>query len=194
MDSTLRFVRPRMGETYSAEVTADGGIVLADGQEFRSPSRAAMVASGMRAVDGWVAWVVSSSGRSLDSLRGELLDGVVTRSGEDGDQSEDDSSVLERRHEFLKETRKRADANNPMEVSVRDLLARWRAKGRGQRISQQIEADLANHGLVTSPSFRKVTPDATVQLVNAASEGIGWSDIRDAEPSDMTISRDSIGA
>ncbi|MGH3777669.1 MAG: hypothetical protein ACRDRR_18390 [Pseudonocardiaceae bacterium] len=55
--STLRFVRPRMGETYSAEVAADGGIILADGQEFRSPSRVAMVASGMRSVDGWLAWV-----------------------------------------------------------------------------------------------------------------------------------------
>lgn len=180
--STLTFVRPRRGETFCAEVTADGGVLLADGQEFRSPSRAALVASGMRSVDGWYAWVVDSSGRLLDSLRQELLDQVVTELDENSDEGEGDVSVLERRHELLKAARKSADANNPMEISVRDLLARWSAKARGQRISQQIEADLANHGLITSPNFRKVTPDATVQLVNVASEEF---DTPDAEPSDM---------
>ena len=155
--STLRFVRPRRGETFFAEVTADGGVLLADGQKFRSPSRAALVASGMRAVDGWYAWVVDSSGRLLDSLRQELLDQVATELDENSDEDEGDLSVLERRHELLKEARKSADANNPMEISVRDLLARWSAKARGQRISQQIETDLANHGLITSPNFRKVT-------------------------------------
>lgn len=181
--STLRFVRPRMGEIYSAEVTADAGIVLADGQEFRSPSRAAMVASGMRSVDGWLAWVVNFPDLHVHStLCGQkLLDEVATRS-DDSDEDEGDLSVLERRHEFLKEARKSADANSPMEISVRELLAQWNAKGRGQRISQQIEADLANHGLITSPSFRKVTPDATVQLVNASSKE---SDIPDVESSDM---------
>lgn len=181
--STLEFKRPRIGVIHSAEITVDGGILLADGQEFRSPSPAARVASGMQSVDGWVAWVVNSSGRprSLDSLRAELLDDVAIRSGEDSDGREEESSVLERRHAFLKEARKSADANNPVEISVRDLLTRWSARGRGHRISQQIEVDLANHGLITSPSFRKVTPDATVQLINALPDAPAGSDTPDAE-------------
>jgi len=182
--STLRFERSRKGEIYSAEVAADGGIVLADGREFRTPSRAAMVVSRERSVGGWVVWVVDSPGgpRSLDSLRAELLNEVATRPGKDGDEGEGDLSVLKRRHEFLKEARERANANNPREISVRDLLTQWNAKARGQRISQQVEADLANHGLVTSPSFRKVTLDAAVQLVNASSKE---SDIPNVESSDM---------
>lgn len=184
----LKVKRSRVGKTYFAEIAADGGI-LVDGQEFRSPSRAAMVASGMRAVDGWHAWVVTQSGRPLDSLRGELLDEVATRSeGGSSDEGEGDSSASERRHEFLKEARKGADSSNPIEISVRDLLDRWRAKGRGDRVSQRIEADLANHGRITSPSFRKVTLDATVQLINTGqvvNASSKESEVFAAEPSDM---------
>jgi chaperone required for assembly of F1-ATPase len=44
----LRFVRARIGVTYHAKVTEDGRIRLQpDGREYRSPSRAAMVAAGM---------------------------------------------------------------------------------------------------------------------------------------------------
>ena len=57
-----------------------------------------------------------------------------------------------------------------MEISVRDLLARWDAKARGARVNQRIEADLANHGLATSPSFRKVTIDAKVHLITASED------------------------
>jgi hypothetical protein len=42
---------------YDAEVTGMGRVrLLPEGQEFPSPSRAAMVAAGVRAVDGWLAW------------------------------------------------------------------------------------------------------------------------------------------
>ncbi len=44
----LRFIRSRIGATYDATVTDEGRIRLeSDGEEFRSPSRAAMVAAGM---------------------------------------------------------------------------------------------------------------------------------------------------
>jgi predicted transcriptional regulator len=73
-------------------------------------------------------------------------------------------SHAQRRHERLKEARSRADTGDPGEITVRELLSLWGARSRGQRICKRIEADLSNHGLVTSPSFRKVTIDATVQL------------------------------
>lgn len=70
----LRFRRPRVGKTHRAVVTASGALSLDGGQEFRSPSRAAMVAAHMKAVDGWHAWAVTASGKTLDSLRQQLLD------------------------------------------------------------------------------------------------------------------------
>ena len=50
--AALRFTRPRVGDTHRAVVTGDGRVVLEDGQEFRSPSRAAAVAADMQTVDG----------------------------------------------------------------------------------------------------------------------------------------------
>jgi hypothetical protein len=108
----------------------------------------------------WHAWTVASSGRSLDSLRQELLDQVAARTlGEDVTADRDAPSPQDR-YEWLKEARVRADAKDAVELSVRDLLARWDVKARGARVNQRIEADLANHGLASSPSFRKVTIDA----------------------------------
>ena len=125
-----------------------------------------MVAAGMRAVDGWLAWTVVDSGRPLDALRQELLDRAVATAVVE--EPEEDTLEL-RVHERLREARRRADERHPEEFSVRELLSLWGAKGRGDQISR-IEADLANHGLVTSPSFRKVTLDATVRLVVAAGD------------------------
>ncbi|MCW6008871.1 hypothetical protein K1W54_30650 [Micromonospora sp. CPCC 205371] len=157
----LRFVRRRVGKTHHAEITETGRVrLLPDGQEFQSPSRAAAVAAGMRAVDGWLAWAVAETGRPLDAFRQELLDRAAATTV---DEPGEDAAKL-RVHERLREARKRADERHPEEFSVRELLALWGAKDRGDQISR-IEADLANHGLVTSPSFRKVTLDSTVRLV-----------------------------
>ncbi|GAA1817413.1 hypothetical protein GCM10009835_41780 [Planosporangium flavigriseum] len=168
-EASLRFDRPRVGVTHRALVTETGRVRLEDGQEFRSPSRAAAVAAGMRAVDGWHAWVVQSTGRPLDALRQELLDQAVKRAVDDALRIDDEAALPQRVHERLREARMRADANDPEEVSVRELLSLWGAKGRGDQISG-IEADLANHGLVTRPSFRKVTLDSTVHLITASQE------------------------
>src|SRR5713101_414551 len=123
--ATLKFKRPRIGDTHCAVITAAGGIKLEDGQEFRSPSRAAAVAADIPAMDGWHAWVVDSSRRSLDSLRQEFLDQVAARSADEADEAEDASPAPLRPHEFLKDARRRADASDPVEISVRDLLALW---------------------------------------------------------------------
>ena len=119
----LRFKRPRIGRTYTAVVTADGTLSLGGGQEFRSPSKAAEVATDMPAVDGWHPWTAASSGRSLDSLRQELLDQVAA--GTVGEAVTADSGALspQDRYEWLKEARGRADAKDPAELPVRDLLA-----------------------------------------------------------------------
>ncbi len=170
--ATLRFRRSRIGVTYDATITEAGRIRLEpDGEEFRSPSRAAMVAAGMRAVDGWHAWFVVEQDRMLDAVRQELLDKVISQVADEAHQRNDDTE-RQRIHERLRQARKRADEHTPERISVRDLLSLWGASDRGDHVSR-IEADLANHGLVTFPSFRAVTLDTTVALTtppNAAEE------------------------
>ncbi|WP_244211052.1 hypothetical protein [Amycolatopsis kentuckyensis] len=161
----LRFKRKRIGATFDATVTATGRIRLEpDGEEFRSPSRAAMVAAGMRAVDGWRAWVVVAEKRLLDSVRQEFLDRAISTAGP---QTED--RAPQRVHERLRQARTRADQGDPERITVRELLKLWGVADRGDQISQ-IEADLANHGLVTSPGFRAVTLDTVVTLTTPRDE------------------------
>jgi CBS domain-containing protein len=189
---SLRFTRPRMRKTFRAEVTDQGRLRLTDGQEFQSPSRAAMFAASMRAVDGWHAWIVESTGRSLDAMRQELLDRTLARSTTDAVEVTEEESSPVRVHERLRAARTRAEANEPQKVSVRELLSLWGAKDRGDHIAR-IEADLANHGLATRPSFRSVTLDADVHLITAAQEAeqdvhgprsspVSSEDIDEAEP------------
>jgi hypothetical protein len=154
----LRFKRPRLGETHRAVVTASGALALDGGQEFRSPSRAAMVAADMKAVDGWHAWTTVNSGRSLDWLRQQLLDQAAAGTA-------DKTADTQGRYEWLREARTRADAENPFELAVRDLLTRWDARADGMTLHQRVDADLANHGLTTSPSFRKVAAETIVRLI-----------------------------
>nr|WP_166640612.1 hypothetical protein [Amycolatopsis sp. SID8362] len=161
----LRFSRKRIGATFEATVTDQGRIRLEPaGEEFRSPSRAAMVAAGMRAVDGWRAWVLVDEDRLLDSVRQEFLDRAISAAHR---RSED--TARQRVHERLRQARARADQDDPERISVRDLLALWGARDRGDQVSR-IEADLANHGLVTSPSFRAVTLDTVVSLTTPPDE------------------------
>lgn len=163
--ASLVFRRTKTGVAHRAEVLATGQLRLADGRTWSSPSRAAAMAAEVRALDGWHAWVEEDTGRSIDSLRQELLDNVAA--GE-GDGQTGDSAVdvvqLKPRHEQLKEFRAKAEAGEPVQMTVRELLAMWKARARGYRVSSLIETDLANHGLRTSPHWQKVTLDANVQL------------------------------
>lgn len=155
----LRFDRNRIGSTHRATVT-DKGLIRLDphGEEFRSPSRAAVVAAGMRAVDGWRAWKLVEQNRLLDAVRQELLDETMT-----GSSRQSNDTARQNVHERLRQARQRAEENHPERISVRQLLALWGATDRGDQVGQ-IEADLANHGMVTSPSFRAVTLDTVVAL------------------------------
>ncbi|MEU8608203.1 hypothetical protein AB0C29_09395 [Actinoplanes sp. NPDC048791] len=165
----VRFSRPRMGRTYVAEVLESGRLRLADGDEYRSPSRAAMVAANMRAVDGWHAWVLESTGASLDALRQDLLDQAVADTVEEAEVSDDEVGSPAQVHEWLRTARVRAEGDAPERISVRELLSFWGARDRGDQIVR-IEADLANHGLATRPNFRSVTLETRVTIITAAQE------------------------
>ncbi|MFF0780894.1 CBS domain-containing protein [Streptomyces sp. NPDC003720] len=166
----LRFVRPRVGESHEATVTPRGWIRLSDGEEFRSPSKAAMVAVGNGTFDGWEAWQVDD-GRYLTQLRQELLDRAAEEADPTAPEKEQQQTSMSprERHASLKEARESAEAGRPLSLSVQHLLAWWGATGRGA-VNDQIEAELANHSLITSPEFDKVSLTATVRLVKAAEE------------------------
>lgn len=169
----LRFKRARRGETHRAEVTPAGHIRLEDGQTFQSPSPAATAVAGGVSLDGWRAWVEISSGRSLDSLRQELLDSLAAEPHDEDKQAEVGISAPQQRHEFLKDARLRAAAADPVEITVRDLLAWWGVSDRSPDTGKRIEADLANHGLMSVPAFLKVTQDAKVKLLRMPEEQVG---------------------
>ena len=66
---------PRLGDVYQASVTENGGIQLADGATYASPSRAAVVAADIPAYDGWYAWKVTRLGDvTLNDVRARLLE------------------------------------------------------------------------------------------------------------------------
>jgi CBS domain-containing protein len=128
-----------------------------------------MVAANMRAVDGWHVWVLESTGAALDSLRQELLDRAVATSAESSDDHDGVGESAARLHEWLRSVRSRAESKTPERVSVRELLAQWGVRDRGDQITR-IEADLANHGLATRPNFRGVTLETEISIITAAQE------------------------
>lgn len=188
----LRFDRNRIGSSYHATVTEAGRIrVEPDGEEFRTPSRAAMVAAGMRAVDGWRAWLVVDQDRLLDAVRQQLLDHAISKMTAAAHQQHEDTA-RQQVHDRLRTARSRAEAHDPERVSVRELLKFWGAKDRGDQVSQ-IEADLANHGLVTSPSFRAVTLDTVVSLTTPPDDSQADTTARASEASDLPVAENDEG-
>ncbi|GAB3452067.1 hypothetical protein GCM10027436_51250 [Actinophytocola sediminis] len=185
----LRFARARIGVTYDATVTEKGRIRLEpDGEEFRSPSRAAMVAAGMRAVDGWRAWRVIDQDRLLDAVRQQLLDQAISVVTTEAHRD----TARQRVHERLRQARTQADEHAPERITVRELLALWGAADRGDQVGQ-IEADLANHGLVTSPSFRAVTLDTVVSLSTPPDEAEASTPQAPADANEVPVTEDVEG-
>ncbi|MEV4519210.1 CBS domain-containing protein [Micromonospora tulbaghiae] len=166
----LVFERPRIGEVYRAAVTQGGRIKVADGQEYSSPSRAAVEVSGAVAMDGWYTWRVGDNGPLLYQLRQQLLKSLASEVTADGPVDidvEGISAAIDKaldRLAKLDAARERAEAGKPEELTVRDLLRRWGAQERDRDVVNQIEADLANHGLLTVPDFRAVSLDTVVAL------------------------------
>ena len=56
-------------ENHLATVNQDGTITTADGVKHKTPSGAAKHLNGNKPVDGWLAWKIKSTGKSLASLR-----------------------------------------------------------------------------------------------------------------------------
>lgn len=73
-DEPVEFIRPRLGERYTATIRGDGVFVLADGSEHQSPSLAAMRAADLVSYDGWYAWRVPRlGGTKLAELREQYV-------------------------------------------------------------------------------------------------------------------------
>ena len=82
-DTPLTWTRPRIGETYNAQVLSTGAIRLGDGRTYSSPSLAAREAAGIVAYNGWNAWKVPD-GQTLAQLRTELLEQRNPDNGQEG--------------------------------------------------------------------------------------------------------------
>jgi CBS domain-containing protein len=159
-DARISFRRTRIGDEYEAFVTEDGRIA-AGGETHATPSGAAVSLIGSP-IDGWVTWQLDD-GRSLDDVCQEFLEAVYAEDGREG-AVPDDADRRRTRHAFLKEAREKARSGQPERVSVAVLLAQWGATARDSRTAEAIEADLANHGLVTDPPFMSVGRESSIAL------------------------------
>jgi CBS domain-containing protein len=174
----------RSGGTHHATVIASGKLRLDDGQEFPTPSRAAMAAVGSIAEDGWHAWMVSP-GRSLDSMRQRLLEQAAKGVSDARGEPSAAGWNSQRRYEWLSEARAQADKGNPVELLVRDLYVRWgEAADGGSAAYQRIQADLANHGLTTSPNFRTVNLETPVRIVTPSPDETAGQGLASADDTD----------
>ncbi|MFD8251430.1 restriction system modified-DNA reader domain-containing protein [Streptomyces werraensis] len=188
----LTFDRPRRGEKHHAEVAVNGKVQLADGQLFRSPSRAAIAAVGEGSFDGWHAWTLDD-GRTLDQLRQQLLDEAAEQASEAPAEAEATSELFTaaERHEQLKRARELADAGKPLTLTVREFVGWWGAQRRGYLITKQIEGELSNHSLTTLPNFEKVHFDSAVQLVTTTKQEEASTD-EDAPTSSLTADKPAL--
>ena len=158
----LRFERRRAGETHWVQVTSSGALQADDGESYWTPSRAASEVGSVGAIDGWRAWVVDRLGKTLDAIRSDFLDAIDA-------ETKADRRIAEARtpsaHDRLRQARMAADGGQPRELSVLELLAWWGGESRTPEITQTIDAELANHGLRTSPNFSAVTLETQVRLI-----------------------------
>lgn len=74
----VEFVRPRLGETYTATILADGTFQIADGTLHQSPSLAAMRSADLVSYDGWHAWRVTRlGGTKLNEMRIQYVEATA---------------------------------------------------------------------------------------------------------------------
>lgn len=73
--------------------------------------------------------------------------------------------------EFLAEATEAAATGSPREVTVRELIAHWGAKGRGSAFVAKVREDLQRSGLSVEPDFRKVPLDSPVKVVQRTGDG-----------------------
>lgn len=160
------FFQQRIGEEpHEAIVTERARLRLPDGREFTTPSRAGAVVAGRRAVAGWSAWQVGRNGPTLHRLRVELLQDVAREVSADQDTSEEEAEAVRHRFATLEAARVAAESGQPRTFTVREFIGLWGLEDRDRMATTQVEADLANHGLTTSPDFRAVSLDRIIRVV-----------------------------
>ncbi|MCA1706513.1 MAG: hypothetical protein LC808_25910 [Actinobacteria bacterium] len=91
------------------------------------------------------------------------------------------------KQEFLNDSVSAAGAGAAREITVRDLIAQWGARGRGSRVVARIRADLRRVGLVTEPDFRQVALDVTIKLAQRPVEAKSASDAEETPDFGLTI-------
>lgn len=68
----LIWKRPKKQQEYHATLLPGGVIKLPDGRDFRSPSGAAMAVADVVSYDGWYAWRLVTTGKTLNEHRHDL--------------------------------------------------------------------------------------------------------------------------
>lgn len=162
----------RQGEApHESVVTERGRLRLTDGREFDTPSAAGAAVSRLRAVPGWSAWQAGPSGPSLHQLRQQLLQKAAAKEAEleDG-MSEEELHAFVRVVDFLTKAQDQAQAGDPMALTVRELLRVWGFEDRDRDAVHQVGIDLDNAGLTTTPDFRAVNLDRTINLILPAED------------------------
>ncbi|MGC5307689.1 CBS domain-containing protein [Micromonospora zamorensis] len=160
------FFQQRIGEApHQATVTDRARLRLPDGREFTTPSRAGATVAGRRAVAGWSAWQVGRNGPTLHRLRLELLQDVANEVTADQDTSQEEAEAVRHRFATLEAARAAAESGQPRSFTVREFIGLWGLEDRDRMATTQVEADLANHGLTTSPDFRAVSLDRIIRVV-----------------------------
>lgn len=105
-------------------------------------------------MDGWHAWQVGESGPYLHRLREQLLEQQKSQLAD----TEQDRQIRERQ-EFLAGVDGKGKP-----LTVLEFLKLWRATTRSQIVTDEIDADLTNHDLVTTPNYLKVGVEDLIVL------------------------------
>jgi serine/threonine protein kinase/CBS domain-containing protein len=91
------------------------------------------------------------------------------------------SDLEDRQDEFLQSAKKAAESGSPRQMSVRELIGIWGARGRDFGVNERVHADLGNQGMTTEPDFRAVTLENAVAIVLATQ---GATDEAPASPAE----------
>lgn len=159
------YFQQRIGDPpHQATVTERGRLRLQDGREFSTPSKAGAVVARRRAVAGWSAWQVGIGGRTLHQLRLQLLRDVAAEVTANEEVPREETAAVQRRFGVLESARSEAESGTPRTMTVREFIGLWDLEDRDRIASEQIDADLANHGLATVPDFRAVSLDRMIRI------------------------------
>ncbi|TDC54756.1 hypothetical protein E1258_23540 [Micromonospora sp. KC207] len=93
--------------------------------------------------------------------------------------SQEEVAAVRRRFETLEAARAEAESGQPRSFTVREFIGLWGLEDRDRMATAQVDADLANHGLTTSPDFRAVSLDRSIRVVLPPDHEASGSDADD---------------